>query len=186
MKEEYAHAIFGGGCFWCAEAVFKMVRGIMSITPGYAGGTTEHPNYEQVCTGKTGHAEVVDIEYDPSVISYQELLAIFFEMHNPTTVDRQGTDKGSQYRSIILYTSLEQKKIAKEFISVREAKLQKPIVTDIRPLTHFYPAEEYHHNHYEKNPKEPYCTFVIDPKLRKVQESFPDHIKKEMYAMAYP
>jgi peptide-methionine (S)-S-oxide reductase len=161
-------ATFGGGCFWCGEAVFQRIPGVKSVVSGFAGGTTPHPSYEQVCTGKTGHAEVIQIKFDPAVISYEKILEVFFEEHDPTTLNRQGADVGTQYRSIILYTGDEQKKIAEQ--ARREAAKQRrqPIVTEIVPLTTFYPAEDYHQNYYNLNKTEGYCQFVIRPKLRKL------------------
>jgi peptide-methionine (S)-S-oxide reductase len=163
-------ATLGGGCFWCIEAVFETVEGVKDVTSGYAGGNKENPTYEEVCTGKTGHAEVVQIEYDPKKITYEEILDIFWKAHDPTTMNRQGADVGSQYRSIILYHNETQKKIAEE----SKRKLQEsgyysgPIVTEIHPLSVFYPAEEYHQDYYAKNPYAGYCAIVIRPKLRKL------------------
>ncbi len=177
-------AVFGGGCFWCAEAVFsagggsayggKMLKGILSVSPGYAGGTTPYPTYEQVCSGKTGHAEVIRIEYDPSAIEYRDLLTIFFATHDPTTPNRQGADVGTQYRSVIFYTGAQQKWEAEKFIEELNASSSdgKPIVTAVEPLQNFYEAEDYHKNYYAKNRGNPYCEVVINPKLQKVQEKF--------------
>lgn len=167
-------AVFGGGCFWCTEAVFTMLKGIISVLPGYAGGSVPNPTYEQVCGGKTGHAEVIRIEYDPSLISYHSLLTIFFATHDPTTLNRQGGDIGPQYRSVIFYLSEEQKKEAEEFMKELNASSGegKPIVTAIEPIANFYEAEDYHKNYYAKNQGNPYCQVVINPKLKKVQEKF--------------
>jgi peptide-methionine (S)-S-oxide reductase len=166
--------VLGGGCFWCTEAVFKMIKGIISIMPGYAGGTVAQPTYEAVCNGTTGHAEVVRIEYDPSVISFNDILTIFFASHNPTTMNRQGHDVGTQYRSIILYSSEEEKVEAEKFITElnNSAELGDPIVTEVKPLETFYEAEEYHRDYYAKHPEQAYCQAVINPKLAKVKEKF--------------
>ncbi|GAA09161.1 peptide-methionine (S)-S-oxide reductase MsrA [Acetobacter senegalensis] len=167
-------AILGGGCFWCVEAVLRDMRGILSLTPGYAGGSTDHPTYKQVCSGNTGHAEVVKVEFDPHTISYDDLLRIFFTLHDPTTLNRQGNDIGTQYRSIIFYKDEQQKEGA---LAVR-AEIEKqnlweaPLVTAIEPLTTFWPAEEMHHDYYERNPGTGYCTAVIAPKVAKMRKVF--------------
>ncbi|MBI4135146.1 peptide-methionine (S)-S-oxide reductase MsrA [Candidatus Uhrbacteria bacterium] len=179
MQQEAELAIFGGGCFWCTEAVFKMLSGVIAVTPGYAGGTKDKPTYAAVSSGKTGHAEVVRVEYDPSKISYADLLTVFFATHDPTALNRQGADVGTQYRSIIFYTSAAQKQEAEQFINELNAVSSKgkPIVTEIKPLEHFFEAEEYHKNFYERNTESPYCQFVIDPKLEKVRKNFAKLIK---------
>ncbi len=159
-------AIFGGGCFWCTEAVFKMLRGVKAVEPGYAGGQTADPTYHQVSSGLTGHAEVIKIEFDPAQISYENLLTVFFASHDPTTLNRQGHDVGTQYRSIVLYTNPDQKAVAEKMIKELSA------VTELAPLTNFYAAEDYHRDYYATNPKQPYCELVINPKLEKVQEKF--------------
>jgi peptide-methionine (S)-S-oxide reductase len=160
-------AVLGGGCFWCLDAEYKTVDGIKSITSGFAGGKTADPTYEQVCTGQTGHAEVVQIEFDPSKISYEKVLELFWLAHDPTTLNRQGNDEGTQYRSIILYRN-EAQKAAAEKSKLAAAKLFKdPIVTEIVPLTKFYPAEDYHQNYFANNPNAGYCAFVIRPKVDK-------------------
>ncbi len=166
--------VLGGGCFWCTEAVFKMIKGIISIMPGYAGGVTLHPTYEAVCIGTTGHAEVVRVEYDPSIISFNDILTIFFASHNPTTMNRQGHDVGTQYRSIILYSTEEEKVAAEQFITElnNSAELGDPVVTEVKPLETFYEAEEYHRDYYAKHPEQAYCQSVINPKLAKVKEKF--------------
>ncbi len=161
-------ATFGGGCFWCAEAVFQRIPGVKSVTSGFAGGTVENPTYEQVCTGATGHAEVVQIVFDPAVISYDKLLEIFWEAHDPTTPNRQGNDVGEQYRSIILYNSPAQKAAAEKSKREIAARLGAPITTQIVPLTKFYPAEDYHQNYYNLHKGQSYCRFVIGPKLKKL------------------
>ncbi len=171
MQQHRETAVFGGGCFWCLEAVFQQIKGILSVTSGYAGGTMENPNYRVVCEGDTGHAEVVRIEFDSSVISYRELLEIFFSSHDPTTPNRQGNDVGEQYRSIILYTSEAQKKIAEAYIQELTVMGVFPnkIVTQVQPLGKFYEAEAYHQDYYNKNPDQPYCQVVIHPKLAKLR-----------------
>jgi peptide-methionine (S)-S-oxide reductase len=164
--------VFGGGCFWCTEAVFSMFKGVVKTIPGYAGGHTKDPDYENVCAGDTGHAEVLQIEYDPSVVTLDKLLEIFFEMHDPTSVDRQGGDVGSQYRSIILYQTDEQKKNADSFIKSIQKKYDKPIATEIKKLEKFYPAEDYHKDYFKKNPLQPYCIFVVRPKVEKIKKEY--------------
>lgn len=164
-------AVFGGGCFWCTEAIFAGLRGVISITPGYAGGVKKDPTYKEVCTGTTGHAEVIRIEYDPQYISYRDLLTVFFATHDPTTLNRQGADVGTQYRSIVFYTTNEQKKEAEEMI--RNLNTSGPkIVTEVAPLDAFYQAEEYHQKYFERNPEAAYCQIVINPKLEKLKERF--------------
>jgi peptide-methionine (S)-S-oxide reductase len=169
-------ATLGGGCFWCTEAVFSRVKGVIDVKPGYAGGWMHNPTYDDVCTGLTGHAEVVQITFDPSALSYRELLEIFFEIHDPTTPNRQGDDVGSQYRSIILYHNEEQRKIAEEVIKEVEKKLGKKAVTELKPFDAFYEAEEYHHKYFEKHPNQPYCRLVISPKVKKFTTHFPDKV----------
>lgn len=165
-------AVFGGGCFWCTEAIYQELKGVVAILPGYAGGTTPNPTYEQVTTGRTGHAEAIQVEFDPEQISYETLLTVFFGTHDPTTLNRQGNDTGTQYRSIILYTSPEQKQTAEDYIKKAQADLEDPIVTEIKPLEKFYVAEDYHQNYYARNILQPYCQFVINPKLSKLKEKF--------------
>lgn len=169
-------AVFGGGCFWCTEAIFKMLKGVSSVLPGYAGGTKENPTYEEVSSGTTGHAEVIQIEFDPTQISFQDLLTVFFGSHDPTTRNKQGNDVGEQYRSVVLYTNPVQQSAAQDFIAELNASSKdgKPIVTDVVPLDKFYPAEEYHRDYYKNNKKQPYCELVINPKLEKVQKQFAD------------
>lgn len=177
-KEE---AVFGGGCFWCTEAIFKMLKGIISVEPGYAGGNKENPIYEEVLSGKTGHAEVVKIKYYPAQISFEDLLTVFFATHNPTTPDRQGRDIGEQYRSIILYTTDEQRKQSKEFIENlnKSTKKGRPIVTQVQRLEAFYKAEKHHIDYYKNHPEEAYCQLVINPKLQKVKQKFAQLLKKQ-------
>ncbi len=170
---------FGGGCFWCTEAIFKMLKGVLSVVPGYAGGNKENPTYEEVSSGETGHAEVVKIEYDPKLINLEDLLTVFFATHDPTTVDRQGGDIGEQYRSIILYTSEEQKQKAKKFIEElnNSNPKGKPIVTEIISFFAFYEAEKSHKEYFKNYPEEAYCQVVINPKLNKVKEKFAELLK---------
>lgn len=177
--QEKKIAVFGGGCFWCTEAVFSSLRGVLSVAPGYAGGTTEDPNYYTVASGKTGHAEVVMVTYDPAVISFRDLLTVFFATHDPTTPNRQGNDVGSEYRSLVLYTTEEQREETEKFIKEIEASGEKgaPIITELKPLGNFYPAEKEHKDFYEKNRNQPYCSIVIDPKLKKVKEQFAELLK---------
>ena len=161
-------ATFGGGCFWCGEAVFQRIPGVKSVTYGFAGGTTSHPSYEEVCTGQTGHAEVIQIRFDPAIISYDKLMEVFFEEHDPTTLNRQGNDQGTQYRSVILYSTPAQKDAAEKAKAQAATHFSAPIVTQIVPLTAFYPAEEYHQNFYNLHPDQGYCQFIIRPKLQKL------------------
>lgn len=163
-------AVFGGGCFWCTEAVFRMLRGVGAVTPGYAGGTTSAPTYREVCSGTTGHAEVIRVEYNPAVITYDDLLTAFFASHDPTTLNRQGNDVGTQYRSIILTTTPEQAQQARAFITKLNAVGGAPIVTQVTPLTSFTPAEPEHQRYYERNTDQPYCHLIIEPKVRRMQE----------------
>ncbi len=168
MKTETA--TLGGGCFWCVEAVYERLPGIISVVSGYAGGQTENPTYEEIGTGKTGHAEVVQIEYDPAKISYEKIIDLFWEAHDPTTLNRQGADTGPQYRSIILTENDDQMRIANESKTRAQTKSKSPIVTEIVPLTKFYPAEDYHQDFYRENPMHPYNQAVIRPKLKKLDE----------------
>ncbi|MBI2096384.1 MAG: peptide-methionine (S)-S-oxide reductase MsrA [Candidatus Taylorbacteria bacterium] len=167
-------AVFGGGCFWCAEAVFKMLKGVVSVAPGYAGGVSPDPTYEKVSGGETGHAEVIKIDFNPSEVSFKDLLTVFFGSHDPTTLNRQGGDSGTQYRSIILYTNDRQREEAEKFVAElnRSSQFGAPIVTEIRPLNAFYPAEEYHKDYYDRRITAPYCQIIINPKLEKVQKEF--------------
>ncbi|HLI46702.1 MAG TPA: peptide-methionine (S)-S-oxide reductase MsrA [Geobacterales bacterium] len=177
MQENYEIAVLGGGCFWCTEAAFKRIKGVISVEPGYSGGWMENPTYEDVCSDQTGHAEVVKIIFDPKVISYREILKIFFTIHDPTTLNRQGNDVGTQYRSIILYLNDEQKKIAEEEIKEAQKHYKKPIVTELKKFEKFYPAEDYHKDFYDKNPNYPYCIFVIEPKLLKLEKYWGAYLK---------
>ncbi len=179
MEHTKEIAVLGGGCFWCTEAVFKMLRGVSSVAPGYAGGTVANPTYEQVCNGDTGHAEVIQIEYDPAEIKFESLLTVFFGSHDPSTLNRQGNDVGTQYRSVIFYTTEEQKKVAEHFIAELNASSPegKPIVTEVAPLDTFYIAENYHQDYYTRNKNQSYCEVIINPKLQKVQERFANLLK---------
>ncbi|MBI1970625.1 peptide-methionine (S)-S-oxide reductase MsrA [Candidatus Woesearchaeota archaeon] len=161
--------ILGGGCFWCMEAVFSLLKGVLSVTPGYAGGTTTNPTYEDVCSGTTNHAEVVKVGYDREKTPLDKVLSAFFSSHDPTTMNQQGNDVGTQYRSIILFTTEQQKKEIEEAIKKVQKKYEKPIVTEVKELDCFYPAEEEHHRYFEKNPRQAYCRLVIAPKVEKVK-----------------
>lgn len=179
MKNETA--IFGGGCFWCTEAVFKMLKGVNSVLPGYSGGKTKYPTYAEVSMGDTGHAECIKIEYDSNLITYRDLLTVFFGSHDPTTLNKQGADVGTQYRSVIFYTTDEQKKTADEFIKeINDSnKSGKKIVTEVVPLVAFFDAENYHRDYYERNKDQPYCEVVINPKLEKVLKEFANLLNDE-------
>jgi peptide-methionine (S)-S-oxide reductase len=167
-------AVFGGGCFWCTEAVFERLKGVVSVLPGYAGGTRPNPTYEQICTGTTGHAEVVRVEHDPARVSFEDLLTVFFATHDPTTPNQQGHDMGTQYRSIILHANEEQKQAAEKFIQelTKSRQFRQPIVTEVKPLDTFYEAEAYHREYYRRNESQPYCQFIISPKVGKLQQKF--------------
>ncbi len=179
MSRRLEQATLGGGCFWCLEAAFDQVAGVVEVVSGYAGGHVPHPTYEQVTTGRTGHAEVVQITFDPAIISYRELLDIFFAIHDPTTPNRQGADVGPQYRSIILYHDEAQRRIAEETIRELEAAgaWPDPIVTEVVPLEVFYRAEDYHQKYFQRNPYVPYCQLVVAPKVRKVRQTFAYKLK---------
>jgi peptide-methionine (S)-S-oxide reductase len=171
-------AILGGGCFWCTEAMYKELKGVSSVISGYAGGHTDNPTYEQMHMEDTGHAEVIQITFDPDVITYRELLEIFFAVHDPTTPNRQGNDEGAEYRSIILYTNDSQKKTAEDVIENFATKLwDNPIVTEIKPLDKFWPAEDYHQDYYANNPNIGYCQVIINPKLTKFRQKFAEKLK---------
>lgn len=179
MKNKIEIAIFGAGCFWCTEAIFSNIKGVIKVTPGYAGGNAPNPTYEEVSSGRTGHAEVAKIEFDPAIIDYSKLLDIFWVMHNPTTLNRQGADIGSQYRSIILYTNENQHNtIEKSLKKIKENQLYSdPIVTQVKPLDSYYEAEDYHQQYYSRNPLLPYCQIVISPKLSKIRQKFATQMK---------
>ena len=174
VEKHLEKATFGSGCFWCSEAVFERVKGVNDVVSGYAGGDADNPSYDEVCSGNTGHAEVIQITYDPNVVSYDELLEIFWKTHDPTSLNRQGNDVGPQYRSIILYQNDEQKNLAEKYKDElnKSGAWSKPIVTEIKPLTKFYKAEEYHQDYYKKNPTRGYCAYVIGPKLEKFEKVF--------------
>lgn len=179
---EIQKATFGGGCFWCTEAVFSALQGVVSVTSGYMGGQTENPTYKEVCTGKTGHAEVIEITYDENIIAYADLLNVFFKTHDPTTLNRQGADVGTQYRSAIFYHSDNQKLIAEKLVDELEKEkiFENKVVTEITAAEKFYPSENYHHNYFVNNRSQPYCMAVIEPKLMKFLENFKDKIKPEL------
>ncbi len=180
MNNNLQIAIFGGGCFWCTEAVFQKLNGVKSVLPGYAGGQIDNPSYEQVSSGNSGHAEVIKFEFDPSVITFRDLLEVFFATHDPTTLNRQGADVGTQYRSSIFYVDDQQKNEANTII--QELKDQKvypdPVVTTLEPFVKFYEAEDYHKNYYEQNKDQPYCVSIINPKLKKFKEKFSSLIRE--------
>ena len=179
MTNAREQATLGGGCFWCLEAVYQDVKGVEQVVSGYAGGRVKNPTYTEVCSGMTGHTEVVQLTYDPAVISYEDILYIFWRIHDPTTLNRQGADVGTQYRSAILYHNEAQKTIAGASKAETDSTglWPDPIVTEIAPLTEFYPAEAYHQNYYRSNPNQPYCRAVIDPKVHKFRQSFQDRLK---------
>ncbi len=164
--------VLGAGCFWCTEAVFRLFPGITKVEPGYAGGHVKNPMYEQVCSGTTGHAEVLRVEYAPERISLEKVLEIFFAMHDPTSINKQGNDEGAQYRSAIFYTRDADKTRINSFIDGIRGEYKKPIATEVRKLDVFYPAEDYHRDYFKKNPLQPYCILVVGPKLRKIKKEF--------------
>lgn len=172
-------ATLAGGCFWCLEAVYKELRGVSRVVSGYAGGHVESPTYREVCEGTTGHAEVVQITFDPSAVTYKELLEVFFTIHDPTTLNRQGADVGTQYRSAVFYHTPEQRETAEQVIAEMSAAgvWDSPIVTEVTPLDKFYPAEDYHQDYFEKNPTQPYCRAVVAPKVSKFRKLFLDRLK---------
>ena len=172
---------FSGGCFWCTEAIFKRLKGIRSVLPGYSGGEVDNPTYEEVCTGNTGHAESIQIEFNPKIISFRKLLEVFFYTHDPTTVNRQGNDIGTQYRSAIFYHSESQKDEAEKIISelTKQKVFDKPIITSIEPFTNFYIAEDYHKDYFDRNKDAPYCSITISPKIHKLLEKYKKEVKEE-------
>jgi len=180
-SENMEIATFGGGCFWCTEAIFKELNGVVSVVSGYSGGDIVSPSYREVCTGRTGHAEVVEIEYNPEVISFSELLEVFFATHDPTTLNRQGADVGTQYRSVIFYHNQEQKETTESVIEQlnKENVYNKPVVTEISPWKNFFRAEDYHQDYYENNLSQGYCQFVIVPKIGKFRKIFKDRLKSK-------
>ena len=170
-------AILGGGCFWCTEAVFSAVRGVRSVVPGYAGGHIDSPDYHAVCTGETGHIEVIKVDFDPSVIDYAKILEIFFATHDPTTANRQGADVGTQYASAIFYQSPEQERVAQQMSAMIQKVVGRPVVTQLRENAHFWPAESEHHDYHARNPYQGYCRVVIEPKLAKLRQHYIEWLK---------
>lgn len=179
QNEKLRKATFGSGCFWCTEAVFERLRGVQKVVSGYSGGSVDNPTYEEVCRGATGHAEVVQLTYDPVMISYDELLEVFWKTHDPTTLNRQGNDVGTQYRSIIFYHNEDQKKLAEKYKEELDESgaWNNPRVTEISPFTEFFEAEGYHQNYYENNPAQGYCAFLIAPKIEKFEKVFKEKLK---------
>ncbi len=173
-------ATFGTGCFWCTEAIFQQLKGVLKVTPGYSGGHVKNPTYKEVCSGLTGHAECLQIVYDPDTITYEELLEVFWKTHDPTTLNRQGNDIGTQYRSVIFYHNEQQRLLAEKYKKELDASgaFDNPIVTEINAMTDFYPAEDYHRNYFNRNPQEAYCQLVIAPKVEKFKQVFSGKIKK--------
>lgn len=174
-------AVFGGGCFWCTEAIFERLHGVISVMPGYTGGMVPNPSYDAVCTGRTGHAEATRVEFDPAQISYHDLLTVFFATHDPTTLNRQGNDVGTQYRSAIFYSTPEQKTEAEKFIAELTASDPngRPIVTEVVPLGEFYDAEDYHRQYFKNHPNTGYCQVIIEPKVEKLQKQFANLLKEK-------
>ena len=181
MNNDFETATLAGGCFWCTEAIFKRLKGVVSILPGYAGGEVENPSYERVCSGTTGHAEAIEIKFDPNQIPFEKILDVFWHTHNPTTLNKQGQDIGTQYRSAIFYHSEKQKEVAeKSKADLEKEKVYKdPIVTAIVPFTNFYVAENYHKDYFDKNENAPYCNAVISPKISKLLQIYGQHVKEE-------
>jgi peptide-methionine (S)-S-oxide reductase len=178
-KTEMALATFGNGCFWCTEAIFQRLKGVSKVVSGYAGGKVKNPTYKEVCSGLTGHAEVIQIAYDPKVISYPELLEVFWQTHDPTTLNRQGADVGTQYRSVVFFHTEEQKQLAETYKKKlnESGAFDSPVVTEISPLSEYYPAEDYHQNYYNLNGSAPYCSYVIQPKIDKFKKVFKAKLK---------
>ncbi len=176
---KYETAVLGGGCFWCLDSIFSQVKGVESVESGYAGGHKENPTYQEVCSGNTGHAEVIKIKFNPEIITYRQLLEVFFYIHDPTTPNKQGNDIGEQYRSVILFTSPDQEKIAKKFVNdlKKQKDFSQPIVTEIKPLDKFFKAEDYHQNYFDNNSSKPYCQVVISPKITKLKNRFTELLK---------
>jgi peptide-methionine (S)-S-oxide reductase len=173
-------ATLGGGCFWCLEAVYQELEGVISVTSGYMGGHVDNPTYDQVCGGGTGHVEVTQLAFDPAVVSFRDILDVFFTIHDPTSLDRQGNDVGTQYRSAIFYHGEEQKRVAKEAIAEinLEGIRSKPIVTEVRPAETFYPAEDYHQEYFSNHPNQPYCSYIVAPKVKKFREKFAARMRR--------
>ncbi len=180
MSEQREVATLGGGCFWCLDGIFRDLKGVEKVESGYAGGQAKNPSYREVCSGTTGHAEVVQVTFDPEVVSFRDLLGVFFTIHDPTTLDRQGADIGTQYRSVVFYHSDEQRRTTEQVISeLTDAKVwDDPIVTQVVPFTAYYPAEPYHQNYFAQNPDQPYCQVVIAPKVSKFRKKYLDRLKK--------
>jgi peptide-methionine (S)-S-oxide reductase len=178
-NEKLEKATFGSGCFWCTEAVFQQLNGVHTVVSGYSGGQLRNPTYEQVCGGRTGHAEVIQVTFDPAVIAFEELLEVFWQTHDPTTLNRQGSDVGPQYRSAVFYHNDNQRALAEEYKKKLDESgaFDSPIVTEISPFTEFYPAENYHQNYYRENGRQPYCVAVIRPKVEKFKQVFRDKLK---------
>ena len=177
MHQQTEVAVFGGGCFWCLAAVYAEVRGVMGVASGYSGGSLPDPTYEQVCAGDTGHAEVVRLEFDPAVIAYHDLLEIFFTLHDPTTLNRQGNDVGTQFRSVIFYQSAEQESVARKVLAEMAGVWDAPIVTELAPAQPYYRAEDYHQNYFEQHPLQGYCAFVVAPKMEKFRAMYAGRLK---------
>jgi peptide-methionine (S)-S-oxide reductase len=174
-------ATIAGGCFWCTEALFKRLKGVESVEPGYAGGHVEYPSYEDVCSGNTGHAEAIQIKFDPTVLPYRTILEVFMRTHDPTTLNRQGNDVGTQYRSAIFYHTEEQRKVAEALIDelAESGEFHDPIITELTPFTNFYPAEDYHRDYYDENQSAPYCSVIISPKIHKLLKLYGKQVKDE-------
>jgi len=181
MNNKTEMATLANGCFWCSEAIFKRLKGVKSVLPGYAGGLVKNPSYDQVCTGKTGHAEAIQIEFDPKVITFEKVLDIFWHTHNPTTLNRQGNDIGTQYRSAVFFHDQKQKELAEKSKKEleKEGVYRDSVVTEITPFKNFYAAEDYHKNYYEKHQDAPYCSFVIDPKMHKLLQEYGNYLSEE-------
>ncbi|WP_370316936.1 peptide-methionine (S)-S-oxide reductase MsrA [Pseudoalteromonas sp.] len=177
MDNNIQIATFGGGCFWCIDAAFRRVKGVLNVSSGYAGGEIENPSYQQICTGLTGHAEVVQLDFDSSIVSYNTLLEMFFTLHDATQLNRQGNDVGTQYRSVIYYHDEKQKAESEAMIAALQKQIREPIVTELNPLTNFYPAEQYHQDYYNENPNQGYCSILIAPKLAKFEQYYADKLK---------
>ena len=177
MDNNIQIATFGGGCFWCIDAAFRRVKGVLNVSSGYAGGEIENPSYQQICTGLTGHTEVVQLDFDSSIVSYNTLLEMFFTLHDATQLNRQGNDVGTQYRSVIYYHDEMQKAESQAMIAALQKQIREPIVTELSPLTNFYPAEQYHQDYYNENPNQGYCSILIAPKLAKFEQYYADKLK---------
>ncbi len=177
MDNNIQIATFGGGCFWCIDAAFRRVKGVLNVSSGYAGGEIENPSYQQICTGLTGHAEVVQLDFDSSIVSFDTLLEMFFMLHDATQLNRQGNDVGTQYRSVIYYHDEQQKAESQAMIAALQKQVREPIVTELSPVANFYPAEQYHQDYYNENPNQGYCSILIAPKLAKFEQYFADKLK---------